>query len=69
MNKVERAHQMYGEGKYAEALDYYTVALTKAKRKPQKIALHSNRAACYLKLHDFVRVPSQFPSSIAPSHF
>ncbi|XP_047951691.1 beta-galactosidase 10-like isoform X2 [Salvia hispanica] len=24
-----------------------------AKTTPQKIALHSNRAACYLKLHDF----------------
>ncbi|KAK4386819.1 protein unc-45A [Sesamum angolense] len=53
MSRIERAHQMYREGKYAEALDYYTEALSMAKTKPQKIALHSNRAACYLKLHDF----------------
>lgn len=31
-----------------------------AKTKPQKIALHSNRAACYLKLHDFKKVPFFF---------
>lgn len=56
MNKIERAHQMYREGKYGEALDYYTDALSMAKTSPQKIALHSNRAACYLKLHDFNKV-------------
>lgn len=47
---------MYREGKYAEALAYYTDALSMAKTTPQKIALHSNRAACYLKLHDFNKV-------------
>ncbi|XP_010501242.1 PREDICTED: protein unc-45 homolog A-like [Camelina sativa] len=51
--KVEKGHQLYREGKYREALLFYTEALTAAKPKPQKIALHSNRAACYLKLHDF----------------
>lgn len=56
MNKIETAHQMYREGKYGEALDYYTDALSMAKTKPQKIALHSNRAACYLKLHRFNQV-------------
>lgn len=56
MNKIERAHQMYREGKYGEALEYYTDALSMAKTSPQKIALHSNRAACYLKLHDFTKV-------------
>ncbi|KZV36258.1 hypothetical protein F511_14276 [Dorcoceras hygrometricum] len=53
VNKVESAHQMYREGKYMEALGYYTDALSMARTKPQKIALHSNRAACYLKLRDF----------------
>ncbi|XP_059666678.1 uncharacterized protein LOC132312352 [Cornus florida] len=53
MNKIERAHQMYRDGGYEEALRFYTEALGMAKTKPQKIALHSNRAACYLKLHDF----------------
>ncbi|XP_010462478.1 PREDICTED: mitochondrial import receptor subunit TOM34 [Camelina sativa] len=52
-SKVEKGHQLYRDGKYREALLFYTEALTAAKPKPQKIALHSNRAACYLKLHDF----------------
>ncbi|EOA36992.1 hypothetical protein CARUB_v10009989mg [Capsella rubella] len=52
-SKVEKGHQLYRDGKYKEALLFYTEALTAAKPKPQKIALHSNRAACYLKLHDF----------------
>ncbi|XP_076900238.1 uncharacterized protein LOC143554350 [Bidens hawaiensis] len=53
MNKIERAHQMYRDGKYEEALEFYTQALSIAKSNPQKIALHSNRAACFLKLHRF----------------
>lgn len=53
---IERAHQMYREGKYEEALVFYTDALCLAKTKPQKIALHSNRAACFLKLHRFNKV-------------
>ncbi|KAG9143906.1 hypothetical protein Leryth_016103 [Lithospermum erythrorhizon] len=53
MNTIEIGHQMYREGKYENALGYYTEALSTAKTKPQIIALHSNRAACYLKLHDF----------------
>lgn len=56
MNMIERAHQMYREGKYEEALVFYTDALSLAKSKPQKIALHSNRAACFLKLHRFNKV-------------
>lgn len=55
-NKIETAHQMYRDGNYEEALGFYTEALSMAKTKPQKIALHSNRAACYLKLHDFKKV-------------
>lgn len=51
--KVEKGHQLYRDGKYKEALLFYTDALSAAKSKSQKIALHSNRAACYLKLHDF----------------
>lgn len=54
--KVERAHQMYREGRYSEALGLYSDALAVAKAKAQKIALHSNRAACFLKLHDFKKV-------------
>ncbi|GFP87533.1 protein unc-45 homolog a [Phtheirospermum japonicum] len=62
MNKIERAHQMYRDGKYADALDYYTDALSMAKTTPQKIALHSNRAACYLKLHDFNKAAEECTS-------
>ncbi|PIN04523.1 hypothetical protein CDL12_22941 [Handroanthus impetiginosus] len=68
MNKIERAHQMYREGKYAEALDYYTDALSMAKTKPQKIALHSNRAACYLKLHDFNKAAEECTSVLELDH-
>lgn len=60
VNKIERAHLMYREGRYSEALGFYTEALSMAKTKPQKIALHSNRAACFLKLHDFKKVRAFF---------
>lgn len=53
LNKIEKAHEMYRDGRHEAALDLYTEALSMAKTKPQKIALHSNRAACYLKLHNF----------------
>ena len=56
MNRIERAHQMYREGLYEEALGLYTEALGMAKTKPQEIALHSNRAACFLKFHNFKKV-------------
>ncbi|MCE3215761.1 hypothetical protein HAX54_003387 [Datura stramonium] len=59
INKIERAHQMYREGKYVEALRFYTDALSMAKTKSQKIALHSNRAACFLKLHDFKKAADE----------
>ncbi|XP_059282940.1 uncharacterized protein LOC132036590 [Lycium ferocissimum] len=59
INKIERAHQMYREGKYSEALGYYTDALSLAKTNSQKIALHSNRAACFLKLHDFKKAADE----------
>ncbi|KAK6154533.1 hypothetical protein DH2020_008781 [Rehmannia glutinosa] len=68
LNKIERAHQMYREGKYAEALDYYTDSLSAAKTKPQKIALHSNRAACYLKLHDFNKAAEECTSVLELDH-
>lgn len=55
-NKIERGHQMYRDGLYKEALAFYTDAIVMAKTNPQKIALHSNRAACFLKLHDFKKV-------------
>ncbi|KAK4439589.1 protein unc-45A [Sesamum alatum] len=68
MNKIESAHQMYREGKYAEALDYYTDSLAMAKTKTQKIALHSNRAACYLKLHDFDKAAKECTSVLELDH-
>ncbi|KAK8648732.1 hypothetical protein V6N13_129475 [Hibiscus sabdariffa] len=61
-NQIERAHQMYREGRYDEALGYYTEALAVAKTKPQKIGLHSNRAACYLKLHHFRKAAEECTS-------
>ncbi|KAL5563657.1 hypothetical protein UlMin_033404 [Ulmus minor] len=50
---IDRAHQMYREGMHKEALGFYTEALAMAKTKLQKTALQSNKADCYLKLHNF----------------
>ncbi|KAL5568752.1 hypothetical protein UlMin_025327 [Ulmus minor] len=55
-NKINRAHQMYCEGRYEEALGFYSEVLAMAKTKLQKTTLHSNRAACYLKFHDFKKL-------------
>nr|GMC72311.1 sperm-associated antigen 1 [Ipomoea batatas] len=68
INKIERAHQMYREGKYEEALGFYTEALSLAKTKSQKIALHSNRAACFLKLHLFNKAADECTSVLELDH-
>ncbi|XP_048425767.1 nucleolin-like [Pyrus x bretschneideri] len=62
VNRIERAHRMYREGSYSEALGFYTEALSMARTKPQKIALRSNRAACFLKLHDFKKAADECTS-------
>jgi hypothetical protein len=64
---VERAHELYRGGRHREALELYSAALAAARGPAQRIALHSNRAACYLKLHDFRQVrffPLAFSSLI-----
>ncbi|XP_040994965.1 protein unc-45 homolog A-like [Juglans microcarpa x Juglans regia] len=68
VNKIERAHQMYREGRHSEALGFYTEALALAKTKPQMIALHSNRAACFLKLHDFNKAAEECTSVLELDH-
>lgn len=68
LNKIERAHQLYRDGGHGEALDLYTEALAMAKTKAQKIALHSNRAACYLKLHDFKMAAEECTSVLELDH-
>ncbi|KAL2331069.1 hypothetical protein Fmac_018650 [Flemingia macrophylla] len=67
-NRIERAHQMYRDGRYGEALGFYTEAIALAKTNPQKIALHSNRAACYLKLHDFKKAAEECTSVLELDH-
>eukprot|EP00262_Sarcandra_glabra_P016340 TRINITY_DN5297_c1_g1_i1.p1 TRINITY_DN5297_c1_g1~~TRINITY_DN5297_c1_g1_i1.p1 ORF type:complete len:146 (-),score=24.87 TRINITY_DN5297_c1_g1_i1:13-450(-) len=67
-NKIERAHQMYRDGQHEEALGFYTEALLMAKTKAQRIALHSNRAACYLKLHDFSKAAAECTSVLELDH-
>ncbi|KAG4947602.1 hypothetical protein JHK87_043609 [Glycine soja] len=67
-NRIERAHQMYRDGSYEEALGFYTEAIALAKTNPQKIALHSNRAACYLKLHDFKKAAEECTSVLELDH-
>lgn len=59
MSKTERAHQKYREGRHEEALQLYTQALAVAKLDAHKIALHSNRAACYLKLQNFKKAAEE----------
>ncbi|KAK9151067.1 hypothetical protein Syun_009376 [Stephania yunnanensis] len=68
LSKIETAHQMYRDGRHEEALRFYTDALAIAKTKPQKIALHSNRAACYLKLHDFTKAAEECTSVLELDH-
>nr|XP_018678876.1 PREDICTED: protein unc-45 homolog A isoform X1 [Musa acuminata subsp. malaccensis] len=68
MGKIERAHRMYREGCHEVALGLYTDALAMAKTKAQKIALHSNRAACYLKLHDFKKAAEECTSVLELDH-
>ncbi|WOK94755.1 hypothetical protein Cni_G03460 [Canna indica] len=68
MSKIETAHQLYREGRHEEALGLYTEALAMAKNKAQKIALHSNRAACYLKLHDFKKAAEECTSVLELDH-
>ncbi|KAL3737431.1 hypothetical protein ACJRO7_026230 [Eucalyptus globulus] len=68
LNLIERAHQMYRDGRYEVALGFYTEALAMAKTKPQRIALHSNRAACYLKLHDFKKAAEECTSVLELDH-
>ncbi|TVU15738.1 hypothetical protein EJB05_39276, partial [Eragrostis curvula] len=59
---VERAHELYRGGRHREALELYSAALAAARGPGQRIALHSNRAACYLKLHDFHKAAEECTS-------
>uniref|UniRef100_A0A0D9W9G6 Uncharacterized protein n=1 Tax=Leersia perrieri TaxID=77586 RepID=A0A0D9W9G6_9ORYZ len=59
---VEQAHELYRGGRHREALELYTAALAAARGPGQRIALHSNRAACYLKLHDFHKAAEECTS-------
>ncbi|XP_010274118.1 PREDICTED: protein unc-45 homolog A [Nelumbo nucifera] len=68
LNLIESAHQMYRDGRHEEALAFYTEALAMVKTKALKIALHSNRAACYLKLHDFKKAAEECTSVLELDH-
>lgn len=68
LNKIEKAHQLYRDGRYEEAQVFYTEALSMAKTKGQKIALHSNRAACYLKMHHFKKAAEECTSVLELDH-
>ncbi|KAJ3693533.1 hypothetical protein LUZ60_009013 [Juncus effusus] len=68
LNRIERAHQLYREGSHEDALELYSEALNLAKSKAQKIALHSNRAACYLKMHDFKKAAEECTAVLELDH-
>lgn len=53
ITRTEKAHQKYRAAQYAEALELYTEALNAATQLNHQIALHSNRAACHLKLQEY----------------
>ncbi|EFJ34061.1 hypothetical protein SELMODRAFT_83624, partial [Selaginella moellendorffii] len=53
METVESVHQRYRDGQFEKALELYTAMLESTTSLAHKIALYSNRAACYLKLHRF----------------
>eukprot|EP00246_Nothoceros_aenigmaticus_P016183 TRINITY_DN715_c0_g1_i2.p1 TRINITY_DN715_c0_g1~~TRINITY_DN715_c0_g1_i2.p1 ORF type:complete len:225 (+),score=33.30 TRINITY_DN715_c0_g1_i2:404-1078(+) len=53
LSRTEAAHQKYREGRYEDALLLYSTALGLSSQKSHRIALHSNRAACYLKIQSF----------------
>eukprot|EP01018_Ginkgo_biloba_P016590 Gb_26385 [translate_table: standard] len=59
MSKTERAHEKFREGQYEAALQLYTEALSVVKLNAHRIALHSNRAACYLKLKSFKKAAEE----------
>jgi hypothetical protein len=56
LTRTEKAHQKYREGKYSDALELYTDALNAASQVNHRVALHSNRAACHLKLQSYKQV-------------
>lgn len=56
LTRTEKAHQKYREGKYSEALELYSDALNAASQVNHRVALHSNRAACHLKLQSYKQV-------------
>ncbi|KAG8066279.1 hypothetical protein GUJ93_ZPchr0004g39901 [Zizania palustris] len=59
---VEQAHELYRGGRHLDALELYSAALAAARGPAQRVALHSNRAACYLKLHDFRKAAEECTS-------
>jgi tetratricopeptide (TPR) repeat protein len=59
LTKTERAHQKYRAAEYSEALGLYTEALDVATQLNHRIALHSNRAACHLKLHQYKKAAEE----------
>ncbi|KAJ7520157.1 hypothetical protein O6H91_20G069800 [Diphasiastrum complanatum] len=53
LTRTEQAHHKYRQGQYQDALQLYSDALSIATLSAHRIALYSNRAACYLKLQRF----------------
>eukprot|EP00245_Coleochaete_scutata_P006311 TRINITY_DN2065_c2_g4_i2.p1 TRINITY_DN2065_c2_g4~~TRINITY_DN2065_c2_g4_i2.p1 ORF type:complete len:325 (-),score=71.80 TRINITY_DN2065_c2_g4_i2:344-1183(-) len=62
---TESAHAHYRKGDFNTAIGLYQQALEVALQKSQKIALHSNKAACYLKLKDVGKVVEECNAVLA----
>ncbi|KAI5011424.1 hypothetical protein ZWY2020_013561 [Hordeum vulgare] len=59
---VGGAHEVYRGGRHREALELYSAALAAARGHAQRIALHSNRAACYPTLPAFHKAAEECTS-------
>ncbi|KAL3682649.1 hypothetical protein R1sor_000671 [Riccia sorocarpa] len=63
LSRTEIAHLKFRGGDYSEDLKLYSCASAVAERAPHRISLHSNRAACHLRLQSYKEV-SQVNSSL-----
>ncbi|RWR81905.1 protein unc-45 A [Cinnamomum micranthum f. kanehirae] len=62
-NKIEKAHQLYRDGRHEEALGFTRTHLRSLRTSLRGSLSIANRAACYLKLHDFNKALTPIPES------
>lgn len=61
----EKGNEEFNKGNWSEALSHYTNALKLASEdNPEKAVYYKNRAAAYLKLHDYEKVVKDCDSAL-----